>query len=178
MSDKFEPVENQMYRAEITDQGTTESKNGTPIVKVYCRLLGKPGVGNPDDVTDPIAAGRRPEVEVVSFLDETSEQCGFRVRDLVENLGWDPADGIEKLDPRTPDYLNVTGKRVNVVAVFKGEKTYWNFARGEKKLKRFVGDKPVENLKAKKAGVLQRYLDLQNKKNDGVPAGTGEAIPF
>jgi hypothetical protein len=176
----FEPVDRQPYRAEITDQGTTESKDGTPIVKIYCRVLGKPGASDPDALVDPLPHGQRPEVEVVTFLNENDANCGFRVRDLVENLGWDPATGLEALDPRTEGYLNVVGRMVTIAPAVKGEKTYWNFCRTERKLKRFVGDKPLENLKAKKAGILQRYLDLQKKKDDApAMAGAGEsAIPF
>jgi hypothetical protein len=179
--DKFEPVDRQPYRAEITDQGTTLSKQGTPVVKLYARVLGKPGTANPDELVDPIPAGFKPEVELVFWLDENDANCGYRARDLVENLGWDPDTGVEGLDPRTPGHLNVVGKRVTIAPTHKGEKTYWNFCRQERKLRRFVGDQPVEALKPKNAGIMARYRALKEKKNDGAPAeavAAGEAIPF
>lgn len=183
MSEKFEPIDRQPYRAEITDQGTSETKTGVPIVKIYCRLLGKPGASDPDAVVDPIPVGQRPEVEVVTFLDETHEYYGFRARDLEENLGWDAAAGdASTLDPRTEGYINVVGKRITIAPTVKDDKVYWGFCRGERKLKRFVGDKPVTNLKAKASGMAAAYAAFKAKKSGGVPAGAeagaAEPIPF
>jgi len=180
LAEKFEPVDRQPYVAEITDQGTSETKSGTPIVKLYFRLLGKAG-NSPDGIVDAFKVGERPEVEMSIFLNPDDQYCGFRTRDLVENLGWDPEKGIEALDPRTKGFLNVVGKKLTIAPNLKGDKVYWNFTRQERKLKRFIGDKPVENLKAKSPGVLQKYLELKNKKNDGVPqeaVAAGEPIPF
>jgi hypothetical protein len=173
----FEPIDRQPYRAEITDQGTNKTKAGVPVVKIYCRILGKPGPTDPDKLVDAIPAGNRPEVEVPTFLDESSSNCGFRVRDLVENLGWDPEEGLEAFDPKTEGYLNLVGKRLTIAPAVKSDgKVFWNFCRAERKIKRFVGDLSVEDAKSKNSGILAAYQALQTKKNDGVPQG--EPVPF